>query len=85
MTEDRKDYHRPKRLAPVWRTVLETGFIVFLFFSNLLMGEFTRTGLGYQNGFWWALKNIFTGTSVVLAVILALIGHLAFEFFIGRL
>ena len=24
----------------VWRAVIEVGFIVFLFYSNLLMGEF---------------------------------------------
>ena len=25
-----------------WRAVIEVGFIVFLFYSNLLMGEFER-------------------------------------------
>ena len=28
----------------IWRAVIEVGFIVFLFYSNLLMGEFTRSG-----------------------------------------
>ncbi len=31
-----------KKLAPIWRALVEVGFIVFLFYSNLLMGEFTH-------------------------------------------
>jgi hypothetical protein len=27
----------------VWRAVIEVGFIIFLFYSNLLMGEFERS------------------------------------------
>jgi hypothetical protein len=30
----------------VWRAVIEVGFIIFLFHSNLLMGEFERSGIG---------------------------------------
>ena len=26
----------------VWRAVIEVGFIIFLFYANLLMGEFER-------------------------------------------
>jgi hypothetical protein len=29
-----------------WRAAIEVGFIVFLFYANLLMGEFERSGLG---------------------------------------
>ena len=29
-----------------WRAVIEVGFIIFLFYSNLLMGEFERSGIG---------------------------------------
>jgi hypothetical protein len=32
----------------VWRAVIEVGFIVFLFYSNLLMGEFERSGMGQK-------------------------------------
>ena len=32
----------------VWRAVTEAGFIIFLFYSNLLMGEFERSGMGRQ-------------------------------------
>ncbi len=30
------------RIVPVLRAVIEIAFIVFLFYSNLLMGEFTH-------------------------------------------
>lgn len=28
----------------MWRAVIEVGFILFLFYANLLMGEFERSG-----------------------------------------
>lgn len=43
----------------VSRAVLEAGFIVFLFYSNLLMGEFERSGLGRTMGLGWTLRDIF--------------------------
>ncbi len=39
----------------VWRAVIEVGFIVFLFYSNLLMGEFERSGMGLKRGVAWAI------------------------------
>jgi hypothetical protein len=33
-------------MKSLWRAVIEIGFIVFLFYSNLLMGEFERSGRG---------------------------------------
>jgi hypothetical protein len=63
-----------------WRAVIEIGFIVFLFYSNLLMGEFERSGLGRKNGFTWAVEDVFTGANFEIAMIAALIGYLLFEF-----
>jgi len=34
----------------IWRAVIEVGFIIFLFYSNLLMGEFERSGMAQKNG-----------------------------------
>jgi len=34
----------------VWRAVIEVAFIIFLFYSNLLMGEFERSGMGARRG-----------------------------------
>jgi hypothetical protein len=70
---------RRRRLAPVWRAVVETGFIVFLFYSNLLMGEFSRSaGRGKTLAF--ALHDIFSGTNFAIALCSALVGYLIVEF-----
>jgi hypothetical protein len=47
----------------VWRAVIEVGFIIFLFYSNLLMGEFERSGLGQKRGVVWALEDVFTAAN----------------------
>jgi hypothetical protein len=68
-----------KELHPLWKTVLEVGFILFLFYSNLLMGEFTHSGMGRKNGLLWAIQNIFTIANFIIAVLLATIGFVVFE------
>ncbi len=67
-----------RRSAPVLRGVIEVVFIVFLFYSNLLMGEFTVAN-GRGKSFAVALNDIFTGTNLVIAMISALIGYVVFE------
>jgi hypothetical protein len=64
----------------VWRGVIEVGFIIFLFYSNLLMGEFERSGLGQTKGLSSALPDVFTAANFEIAVIAALIGYLLVEF-----
>jgi hypothetical protein len=64
----------------VWRAVIEVGFIVFLFYSNLLMGEFERSGMGHKRGIAWAIRDVFTTTNFAIAVAAALIGYMLFEF-----
>jgi hypothetical protein len=68
-----------RRLTPVWRAVIEIGFIDFLFYSNLLMGEFTATN-GHDKTVAAALVDIFTVTNFAIALISALIGYLVFEY-----
>ena len=63
----------------------ETGFIIFLFYSNLLMGEFTASGQGRTKGLAWALGDIFTGSNFLIAAVAALIGYLVVEFLRNRL
>jgi hypothetical protein len=63
-----------------WRAVIEMGFIIFLFYSNLLMGEFERSGGGQQKGLAWAIADVFTTANLGIAVIAALIGYALFEF-----
>ena len=69
-----------KKLAPFWRAIIETGFIIFLFYSNLLMGEYTNSGLGHSKGLKWAVQDIFSVPNFVIAVVLSFIGYLFFEF-----
>jgi hypothetical protein len=64
----------------LWRAVIEVGFIIFLFYSNLLMGEFERSGMGYRKGVVWAIRDICTTANFEIALIAALIGYLLFEF-----
>jgi hypothetical protein len=81
-----RHYHRfmaplptRRRLNPLWRAIVEVAFIDFLFYSNLLMGEFTASNSkGKTLAF--ALHDIFTLTNFVIALVSALIGYVIFEF-----
>lgn len=64
----------------IWRAAIEPGFIVFLFYSNLLMGEFERSGMGRERGLLWALGDIMTAANFGIAVIAAFIGYGIVEF-----
>jgi len=59
--------------------VVEVGFIIFLFYANLLMGEFTR-GNGQGKTLAFAVQDIFTATNFEIAVISGLIGYVVVEF-----
>lgn len=60
--------------------MIEVGFILFLFYSNLLMGEFERSGMDRTRGLAWAIRDIFTVANFEIALVAALIGYLLFEF-----
>jgi hypothetical protein len=64
----------------ILRAIIEIGFIIFLFYSNLLMGEFVGSGPGRVKGLAWALANIFTWYNFAIAVAAALVGYIVFEF-----
>lgn len=64
----------------LWRAVIEVAFIVFLFYSNLLMGEFERSGMGRSKGLAWALADIVTAVNFEIAMVAALVGYVLFEF-----
>lgn len=66
------------------RALIEVGFIVFLFYSNLLMGEFERSGMGQSNGLVWAIKDIFTVQNFAVAITAALIGYALVELLRSR-
>ena len=68
----------------VARALIEVGFIIFLFYSNLLMGEFERSGMGLTRGVAWAIGDILTAANFAIALIAALIGYALFEFLRNR-
>jgi hypothetical protein len=69
----------PKGRTAFLRAVIEIAFIVFLFYSNLLMGEFTVAN-GHGKTFALAFHDIFTGTNLAIALVSALIGYVVFEY-----
>ena len=70
---------QPKRLSPAWKAVIETGFIIFLFYSNLLMGEFTRAN-GQGKSLAIAIEDIFSATNLAIAINSGLLGYLGFDY-----
>jgi len=60
--------------------LIETGSIMFLFYSNLLMGEFTGANSAHGKTLMVALDDIFTVMNFKIGLIAALIGYLVFEF-----
>jgi hypothetical protein len=63
---------------PFLRAAVEIGFIIFLFYSNLLMGEFTMTA-GRDKTFMMAITNIVTLKTFAIALVTSMIGYLGFE------
>jgi hypothetical protein len=61
------------------RAVIEIAFIIFLFYSNLLMGEFNASN-GAGKTFAFALHDIFTGKNFGIAIFAAPIGYVVLEF-----
>jgi hypothetical protein len=64
----------------VWRALIEVGFIIFLFYSNLLMGEYSRSGKGPEMGLTRAIADILTPANFAIAITAGLIGYVVFEF-----
>ncbi|MGA2437604.1 MAG: hypothetical protein ABSF57_03710 [Acidobacteriaceae bacterium] len=68
----------PRLLSHILRALIEVGFIIFLFYSNLLMGEFSRAN-GRGKTLAVALGDIFTITNFSIAILAATIAYLVFE------
>jgi hypothetical protein len=68
-------------MAKFWKKIVvalaEVGFIVFLFYTNLLMGQFTRSQS--SPSVLAALSKIFTPTNAVIGLIGATIGYFCIE------
>jgi hypothetical protein len=59
--------------------IIEIAFIMFLFYSNLLMGEFERSGHAAGKGLVWALGDVFTVTNFAIGLVAALVGYMVVE------
>ena len=66
-------------LARIRRALVEVAFIIFLFYSNLLMGEFTLAN-GQGKTLALALRDIFTVTNFAIAMVAAMVGYVMFEY-----
>ena len=62
------------------RAAVEVGFIVFLFYSNLLMGEYSRSGAGNSHRLWWAIEDVVTWANFAIAMLAGVVGYVVFEF-----
>ena len=62
------------------RAMIEVGFIMVLFYANLLMGEYIHSGPGFEKGFVWAFTNIFTLDNFLIALIMAFFAYLVVEY-----
>lgn len=77
------DSPKKRKTVLFWRAVVEIGFIIFLFYSNLLMGEFERsnqTGKTLSQGF----ADIWTIHNFEIALVAAVAGFIVFELLRGR-
>jgi hypothetical protein len=68
----------PRLRSHVLRALIEVAFIIFLFYSNLLMGEFNRSN-GHGKTLAVALGDIFTIPNLSIAIIAATVAYLVFE------
>jgi hypothetical protein len=66
------------RWKPLWRALIEIGFIIFLFYANLLMGEFTRSAPPGRT-LASAIHDILTVPNFIIANVAAFIGYVVFE------
>jgi hypothetical protein len=75
---------RSKRRIAVWRAAIEISGIIFLFYSNLLMGEFNH-GNGHGKTLMFALRDIVTRKNLAIALVSSCLGFAVFEYFRKRL
>ena len=73
----KRESSKPTKAA--LRAVIEMAFIIFLFYSNLLMGEFTVAN-GQGKTLAAAVYDILTVTNFLIALISAGIGYVVFEY-----
>jgi hypothetical protein len=76
---------QPKTFRSASRALLEMGFIIFLFYSNLLMGQYNLGHTFADRPILTAVRAIVTVDNFIIAVLAAVIGHVAFDWMRRRL
>ncbi len=71
-------WNRGEKRIAVLRGLVEVAGIMFLFYANLLMGEFNRSS-GRGKTMAAALRNIVTRENLAIAVVSAILGYLVFH------
>lgn len=66
--------------SKILRAIVEMGFIIFLFYSNLLMGEYEKTNQSQDHSLIWSLEDIFTIKNFIIALVSSFIGYIVFEY-----
>ena len=67
------------------RGVIEVAFILLLFYANLLMGEYNRTGAARGHDLMWALGDVFTLANFGIGLAAGLVGYVVVELLRKRL
>ena len=68
MDPKRQTTQRFQKMAPFWRAVIEISFIVFLFYSNLLMGQYVSTSSPQNMSLWMAIKIVVTPDNLIIGL-----------------
>ena len=71
----------PAHSKKILRALAEIAFIIFLFYTNLLMGEFTRLHGAQRATLGFAIWDIFTPMNALIGLVGAIIGYLCIERF----
>lgn len=74
-----------KQKREIIRALIEAAFIIFLFYANLLMGDFTHSGNAHGKSLQWAIWDVFTVDNFCIALSAAFVGHFFFEYLRGKL
>lgn len=62
----------------IGRALVEIGFILFLFYANLLMGEYVRSA-DPRKTFFYGLHDVITGKNFGIGIVSAVLGYVVFE------
>ncbi len=64
----------------IYRAIIEIAFILFLFYANLLMGEFERSGRGQTMGVDWVVRDVLTESNFLIGLGAGIVGYVVFEY-----